>query len=848
MEAVLEKKKITEKIDATTLIFYGLNGLMAVICILSFITPVSWLNNPFAGFLVYEPPYVGSYSLQDWPGRQAGLKFMDRITSVEGTPIWSGHELTEIIQEKKPGTPVNYTVASKGQRREITVPVSTFGLKDFLLTFFATNFLCGFILCVLGAIVVILKPNMLSSWVFMFWSQCLGGYMISGFEIMSSYRLVRYHVLVASLYPVITLHLALIFPDKKRIVYRFPALQYLIYIPFVVLILGWQIYLTYYPDLLRSQTFLSSLLSYKVLGSVTRTLLLITVVIFIILVFHSMRTAQSALARQRARMILIGAAIGWVSPVAFMLVSHLMKVNPTWNFLPFLVIFFPISIAYSIIRHNLFDADTIIRRTAGYAIVTTIIVGAYVLVSLIMNFTLGAYEVAQSRMFPIVFTLGVILVFNPLRNRIQALVDHVFFRKEYNYGAVVDKASRAMTSLLELGQVLRHLMHPFVHDLYINTTSIMLFSPEVGGYKVRLAEGEMQNEVEGKSFHKDVAVVQILESEKKELTRYDVLEDPKYKEHSEMCAQQFEAVRASLMVPLFYQDKLIGLFNLGEKKSGKPYNAQDIDLFHALANQGAVAIENARLFQENLEKQRMEEELNIARDLQMSMLPAVCPEIKGFQIAASSSPAREVGGDFYDFIEMKDDKVGLVVADVTGKSVSGALVMSSSRSVFRMLSEEKLTVGDIMSRANRRIKKDIKSGMFVALLYAVVDATKGKVSLCSAGQTQPIHLSARDGEAKLVDTEGDNFPLGILDEADYRQTEVWLPPGDTIVFYTDGIVEAMNEAEEIYGFERLLEVVKAGGSMTAEALHQEILNNVSEFTGNAPQHDDLTVIVVKALR
>ncbi|MBA7705510.1 hypothetical protein ES703_114341 [subsurface metagenome] len=380
--------------------------------------------------------------------------------------------------------------------------------------------------------------------------------------------------------------------------------------------------------------------------------------------------------------------------------------------------------------------------------------------------------------------------------------------------------------------------------MFVNTTSVMLLNPATAEYQVYLAEGDRKHEVEGKVFGSDEPLMQIIEGEKTELTKYDVLEDPKYGRVSESCATDFEALQASLMVPLVFQDKVIGLLNLGEKKSGKSYNREDINLLHAVANQGAVAIENARLFQENLEKQRMEEELAIARDLQMSMLPASCPEIEGFEIAALSTPAREVGGDFYDFIEMGKGRLGLVVGDVTGKSVSGALVMSASRSVFRMLSEGELSVGEIMVRANQRTKKDIKSGMFVALLYAVLNGRERTLSLCSAGQTQPIHLAAKTGGANLVETLGDTFPLGILDDADYRETQLQLAPGDNLVFYTDGIVEAMNDKEEIFGFERLLAVVQGAPSMSADSLLKEILGKVNAFVGGAAQHDDLTVIVV----
>jgi len=188
--------------------------------------------------------------------------------------------------------------------------------------------------------------------------------------------------------------------------------------------------------------------------------------------------------------------------------------------------------------------------------------------------------------------------------------------------------------------------------------------------------------------------------------------------------------------------------------------------------------------------------------------------------------------------------LGFVIGDVTRKSVSGALVVSAARSVFRMLAEEQLTVGEIMIRANRRTKKDIMRGMFVALLYAELNKEDRTLSLCSAGQTNPIHLSARSGDAILVDTEGDNFPLGIVDEPDYKETLLQLSPGDRVVFYTDGIVEAMNEKEEIFGFDRLIEVVKGANSMSADSLLKEIINRVNAFVGSTAQHDDLTIIVV----
>jgi len=823
-------------------LFYVISALMALISVISFINALSWLNKPFAGFLVYHPPYVNSLGIRDWPGKIAGLKYLDHILSIDGKPVLQGQDVVRTVREKQPETPVRYRVESKNEIREVTVPVTIFGIRDFLLVFLIT-YSSGILLYSFGVIAYLLKPNIRSSWVFLGMCFSLGTYVVTAYEIESTYFLVRLHYCSLSFFPATFLHLGFIFPDRKRFLGRFPALEYLVYLPAVILSLLFMIYFSAFKEILTSGA-LPWLPGYRELGGMGRIFSLFSAIMLFILQVHAVYKATTTAARQRARMILFGVTVAFVPPGMAMAAVHFLKANIPWNFLVFFLVFFFASIAYSIVRHNLFDADTIIKRTVGYVVVTAVVVGVYALVSLSLNVIAGRYALAESRTFPILFTLGVILVFNPMRDRIQALVDRLFFRKEYDYGAVVDKVSRAITSLLDLSQVLRHLTQTFIKDMFINTTSVMLLHPATAEYRVYLADGERREEVEGKFFRSDGPLMQIIQSKKRELTRYDVLEDPKYKTISQACAEEFESVCAGLMVPLVFQDRLIGVLNLGEKKSGKPFNRQDIDLLHAVANQGAVAIENARLFQENLEKQRMEEELNIARDLQTSMLPATCPQVLGFGIAATSIPAREVGGDFFDFIEMGEDKLGFVVGDVTGKSVSGALVMSASRSIFRMLSEEKLTVGDIMIRANKRIKKDIKSGMFVALLYAVLDSSARVLRLCSAGQTQPIYFSPKTGEARLMETEGDKFPLGILDEADYQETRVLLEPGDRIVFYTDGIVEAMNEKSEIFGFERLLEVVQEARSMNAESLLKEILDKVNGFSGGAAQHDDLTVIVV----
>ena len=830
------------RLRVSSLFFYGLTSLMVVIIIVCLVNAISWVNKPFPGFFLYDFPYVGTFSAEDWAGRKAGLKVLDRVVSIDGQPVWQGEDVLQAVSQKQPGTPLKYVIESKGEVRELVMPVGTFSVRDFFLVFLFT-FLGGAAVFCLGFIVYLLKPNIKTSWVFFLLCFFLSLYMITGFEILTNYLFVKIHYLALCIMSPLFFHLGSIFPERKRLLDRYPKLEYLIYAPAVILALYYQVYLIGFKDILVSNA-LTWLPSYFKMASINRFFTLFCVLGLIIFVFHSIFRASTIIARQRSRMILFGVTIAFAPCVVIMLAAAVFRFSFPLNFLVFFVVFFPASIAYSIVRHNLFDADEIIKRTVGYFVVTAIVIGAYALVSVLFNVFLGQYQLAQSKAFPILFTLGVILIFNPLRDQVQSIVDRIFFRKEYDYGTIVEKVSGAMTSLLELQQILKRLIQTFMEDMFIDNSSVMLLTADGTQYQVHRAGGEQKQDLENTVIKREESVMTIIEEEKRELTRYDVIEDPKYADVSESSASSFEALHASLMVPLIYQDKVIGSLNLGNKKSGKFYNREDLDLLRTLAHQGAVAIENARLFQENLEKQRMEDELNIARDLQMSMLPSECPTVAGLDLAAYSVSAQEVGGDFYDFIDMGDQKLGFVIGDVTGKSVSGALVMSASRSVFRMLSEETLGVSESMMRANRRLKKDVKSGMFVALLYAVIDAGKQTLTLCSAGQTQPILLSAKAQEAELVETEGDPFPLGILEEAGYEETRRQLESGDKVIFYTDGIVEAMNEQEEIFGFERLLEIAQGARTMNADELLKEILNKVNEFVGNAPQHDDITVIVV----
>jgi hypothetical protein len=224
----------------------------------------------------------------------------------------------------------------------------------------------------------------------------------------------------------------------------------------------------------------------KEISALTRIFIVLGVIGFIISVFYSMYKASSNVFKQRAKMILFGVSLAFFPVVTVFLVVHFMKISIPINFMIFFVLSFPASMAYAIIRHNLFDADTIIKRTVGYFVVTAIIVWAYVLVPISLNALLGKYEMAHSRAFPVVFTLVIILIFNPLRNRIQKFIDRIFYRLEYDYQETVQRISEKMRSLLNLDQIGKGIMDTALGTIFIDSGRILLLNPEKQVYECLL--------------------------------------------------------------------------------------------------------------------------------------------------------------------------------------------------------------------------------------------------------------------------------------------------------------------------------------------------------------------------
>lgn len=302
----------------------------------------------------------------------------------------------------------------------------------------------------------------------------------------------------------------------------------------------------------------------------------------------------------------------------------------------------------------------------------------------------------------------------------------------------------------------------------------------------------------------------------------------------------------TLVVPLVSQGELIGMINLGPRLSEQEYSSDDRKLLGDLATQAAPSVRVAQLVsrqrQEARERERIEQELRVARLIQQTLLPRDVPSVAGWRVAAHYQPAREVGGDFYDFMYFDDGRLGIVVGDVTDKGVPAALVMATTRTLLRSAAERLVSPGRVLERVNDLLHEDIPPKMFVTCLYAMLDPQTGTLCYANAGHDLPYVRGA--GPVRELRATG--MPLGLMPGMTYEEKETTLACGDTVLFYSDGLAEAHDPAGEMFGFPRLQALL---GTYDQESdLITYALDALVRFTGPGwEQEDDVTLVTLECI-
>ena len=400
-----------------------------------------------------------------------------------------------------------------------------------------------------------------------------------------------------------------------------------------------------------------------------------------------------------------------------------------------------------------------------------------------------------------------------------------------------------ISSSLNLDQILENVMTISKQVMNADASSLMLIDEKTNELVYEVALGTVGEKLK-KEFRLKMGqgIAGTVAQEGKPLLLEDAYTHPKfYRGHDEATGYR---TKSMITVPLKVRERITGVAQVINRLDGKPFDTDDLELFIALCSMVAIAIENAKMHMSLMEKQRLVKDMEFARTVQESFLPQKAPEVQGYRFSAHYTPALEVGGDFYDFIHLDKNLTGIVIGDVSGKGVSAALYMAKMGSDMRTLAFTERSPVEALAKLNDLLAERSRRGMFATLLYIELDSRSGKLIISNAGHLPPI-IKKADGSLMSLAKAG-GAPLGMLPGMKFSQETVRLERGETVILYTDGIVEAMNAKEELYGYARF-EALLRESPVDPGMLKTAIIEDVNRFTGLSPQHDDMTLVCFGAL-
>lgn len=401
--------------------------------------------------------------------------------------------------------------------------------------------------------------------------------------------------------------------------------------------------------------------------------------------------------------------------------------------------------------------------------------------------------------------------------------------------------SQAFNSSLDLEEVLNRVMDEVIAAVKGERGFVVLMD-DAGKLEFNAARGMEQRTIEDPQFQISRSVIERTIHSGKPILTSDAQTDERFNIRQSV---MFLKLRAVLCVPLSIKDKVIGAIYVDNRLQAGIFTKEDIELLSAIASSAAIAIENARLYQLAVEKGRLERELQMARKVQANLLPQVIPQIPGWEFATLWKPARQVGGDYYDFINTRGGKLGLVIADATDKGMPAALFMASARSIIRASVLPAPSPFEGITSANELIWVESEENLFVTLFYGLLDPQDGSITYVNAGHNPPLMFKEKGDCGELIQLIATGMPLGVEQDSIYNQQTVSLKNGDFLLLYTDGITDAQGPGVEEFGMERLKKVVLDHCHSSAQQLLYEIQKAIDEYIGYGPPVDDITLVVVK---
>jgi len=759
---------------------------------------------------------------------EAGIKEGDLLLKIDGRSFDTPNQAQVYINSLFEGQTARYSIRRGKQLLERDVrmikPINFFSIVATVV---------GFVFLFTGYLVLIFNPlKRLSrsffylcfvTFIFVFFNQISFQprylfYIFRGIQLLS-----------LILWAPAILHFFSVFPSKKTIVIKYPRLFYLIYLP---------------PLLVVALSFI-----FPRIGIIINYMIGLYIGLsfyFFITEYHKVKEKKE---KKALRIILWGMFLGF-APLGLLVLF--------FNFLVGLIgitvvliglgmmIFLPISFGYAVMKYGLMDVTIVIKKGIVYSITTGFFILLYMGLVVGLGGVLAREIGVKSEILYAFFIAIVALALNPVKERIQQFVDKRFYPQKYNYRKMLLGLSQDLPTLIKLDEILKKVSETLKSAVQVKAILISVFESEREAFRIYNRTGVPES-CECDFLEYSSGLSRLLSQKKSWVTFYKIEDEPEFKNFTEEELEKIKSAGLVLAIPMFLRDRLKGMILLGAKISGDIYTQEEMDVLLTVAGQTAVAVENARLYLKELQQQRAEEELKIARRIQQDLLPKEPPQVKGLEIAGCSLPATEVGGDYFDYILQNHRRLLVFVGDVSGKGMPAALYMSKVQGMVQMAGSLYHSPKDILKEVNRRIIDGIDKNSFITMLSVLFDLKKKQAIIARAGHTPLLLKKSNREDAEVILPKGLGLGITSGEDFDRKIEEVTIPmqSKDCFVLFSDGLTEAMNPKHELFGEERVKELLNQNYNLSSQEFRNLLLSHAGNFRENEEQNDDITIVIVK---
>lgn len=773
------------------------------------------------------------------PNANSTITRGDEITRVDGERVRNYNHLRAVVAHNHDMAPQTYTLQRGDSTVDVLVrysPVPT----PILYRRFAF-LLVGFTFLFVGVLVLVRRTDPIGT---LFALTCtIIAYFVTDRPVTSSASLQLIGELVDDatilFFPAVFLHFFLVFHDRPLgLGRRERVLRYIkIYAPPLSLFVV--------ASTLTVMRFVSgpqrgTLVTIILMAS---TLYVAAYLVSSLVVFARNYRSSSVGQRQKLRVAILGTVVGIV-PFMAMLVWRQISTVPHDRLELVSVAalaFVSISFGYSILKHGAIEVNIVVRKSLVYAVFTGVVIaGYYTIVDLA-----GEWLTHELKLKPVYLSFGTVLVlaliFAPAREMVQRVADRLFFRRDYDYNREVVEFNRELTGTLRRHEIFALFFHRM--DELLRATWVAIYAAGTGGDDWTLQQSTGGAPRLPEAFPRASLLGRYLMRYNRPLL-VEFLDYSWGKRNLDEPSSAFlHRSSAAVCLSLGESESPRGVVVLGPKRSGQLYNQTDSDLLQRFTEQLSLVLDNATLHETAIEQERLKNEVLLAREIQLALLPTEAPRHSAVNILGRMSSSVEVGGDYYDYFALDDDRIAIAIGDSTGKGVPAAMLMSSLQAVFKNLAvKDKLHPAALVTELNRHMCSSAKNDQFATFFYGVLDTRTSTFTFCNAGHCPT--LLCRDRYVDRLIQGG--LPLGVDVEQGYEEGCVRIDPGNLLCLYTDGVSEQPDAEGELFGEARLIQLLQTNRNLPADAVYELLFAEVLAF-GDGRQYDDLTTVIVSYL-